>query len=417
MTGFGGTNNNANGTRILFCQCGGNGGSGIHLLHADANCILTQGCDLHANGGFGIFDNGFLSNHHIGHHAEGNGLGLVHPGHKMGRIGACCTMLWPAWARGAAYTVLNPGGQFRTNAGKLYQLLRAGNGDTAQAPTHQTPGGVGVAEADGYVWAYVGTNLYCRYHTTIDRLADASTTIPGTDPEVWVPFEFAPGPIPGMPLWTRGQKWTVGGSYCGNSRVSETVWEACYSEGAQPPAQIRNPQIWVGGQTAPSLWSTCGQVRAQGGALINPGGFHVDERYYNAQFLSVGFAEDLANGRFLSLYHPTLHPRPFYGVAGVDTRFELDGVGTFETFTGAQTAFTGGRSAPQPGVVHMPQVFLGSGAAARCIDVGPAPPASGHHAAGEVRYNSAPAPGGRVGWVCTAAGTPGTWKAFGAIDP
>ena len=35
---------------------------------------------------------------------------------------------------------------------------------------------------------------------------------------------------------------------------------------------------------------------------------------------------------------------------------------------------------------------------------------------GDVCWNSTPTASGTMGWVCTAAGTPGTWKAFGAID-
>jgi hypothetical protein len=34
---------------------------------------------------------------------------------------------------------------------------------------------------------------------------------------------------------------------------------------------------------------------------------------------------------------------------------------------------------------------------------------------GDVVYNSSPVSGGTIGWVCTTAGTPGTWKTFGAI--
>lgn len=34
---------------------------------------------------------------------------------------------------------------------------------------------------------------------------------------------------------------------------------------------------------------------------------------------------------------------------------------------------------------------------------------------GDTVYHSAPAAGGNIGWVCTAAGAPGTWKAFGTI--
>jgi len=45
-----------------------------------------------------------------------------------------------------------------------------------------------------------------------------------------------------------------------------------------------------------------------------------------------------------------------------------------------------------------------------------APPTSGYYLAGDILYNiNPPAEGGYIGWVCTAAGTPGTWKRFGAI--
>lgn len=50
-------------------------------------------------------------------------------------------------------------------------------------------------------------------------------------------------------------------------------------------------------------------------------------------------------------------------------------------------------------------------------DVGSAAPVSGTWVAGWIRWNTAPAASGTVGWVCTTGGTPGTWKTFGAIAP
>jgi uncharacterized protein YfiM (DUF2279 family) len=44
-----------------------------------------------------------------------------------------------------------------------------------------------------------------------------------------------------------------------------------------------------------------------------------------------------------------------------------------------------------------------------------AAPTTGTWSRGDIVYNTAPASAGYVGWVCTAAGTPGTWKAFGLI--
>ena len=42
-------------------------------------------------------------------------------------------------------------------------------------------------------------------------------------------------------------------------------------------------------------------------------------------------------------------------------------------------------------------------------------PVSGTYVLGDVFYNNAPASAGYIGWVCTVAGTPGTWKGFGLI--
>jgi hypothetical protein len=43
-------------------------------------------------------------------------------------------------------------------------------------------------------------------------------------------------------------------------------------------------------------------------------------------------------------------------------------------------------------------------------------PITGTWAVGYIVYNSAPASAGYIGWVCTVAGTSGTWKTFGLIS-
>ena len=47
---------------------------------------------------------------------------------------------------------------------------------------------------------------------------------------------------------------------------------------------------------------------------------------------------------------------------------------------------------------------------------GSAAPIVGAWIAGDVVWNTTPSAGGTMGWVCTTAGTPGTWKTFGAIS-
>ncbi|HYJ83188.1 MAG TPA: right-handed parallel beta-helix repeat-containing protein [Allosphingosinicella sp.] len=420
-TAFGGVPTNANSTRILYCQFGGNGGSGIHLMGGDANCIVTIGCDFHANGRYGLCDDSFLSNSHTGHHSEANGLGLVHAGHKMGAVGSACYYPVSEWTAGETPTI-SPGGTYRASAGKLYRLLEAGRGKTSSAPSHAVLAGAGGrAEPDGYRWTYDGTILTRMYHVAPGEFQAASTTVPGTNPAIWVPMHFR-APRKGIPLWTRGMTWVDGGSYRGTSAAGATVWVACYSEDDQPLAQIRAPAIWIGGQSPPSLWSTCVQQYSnESGALTTTRGFAaIGPRGDGGQQIAM-FGHDLANGVLFRAQHETLHLNALDVRQLADTYFILDGVGELLAFTGPKTTFTGGRSTAQVGKTVIPELFVGgtagSGANARSISVAAAPPAGGHHAAGEIVYNIAPAAGGKVGWVCTGAGTPGTWKAFGAIDP
>jgi parallel beta-helix repeat protein len=54
-------------------------------------------------------------------------------------------------------------------------------------------------------------------------------------------------------------------------------------------------------------------------------------------------------------------------------------------------------------------------ASGNVIGAGSAAPSTGSHFVGEIQYNSAPARGEFLGWICTSAGSPGTWLRFGNI--
>ncbi|MBB4097328.1 right-handed parallel beta-helix repeat-containing protein [Sphingomonas kyeonggiensis] len=66
----------------------------------------------------------------------------------------------------------------------------------------------------------------------------------------------------------------------------------------------------------------------------------------------------------------------------------------------------------------MPNGFVvGPDAACGFLGAGTTSPVSGSFAAGGIWLHSQPIAGGHVGWVCVTGGSPGTWKAFGAIEP
>ena len=52
----------------------------------------------------------------------------------------------------------------------------------------------------------------------------------------------------------------------------------------------------------------------------------------------------------------------------------------------------------------------------RKMENGAAAPTAGTYAVGDIVWNTNPTPTGYVGWVCVRDGTPGIWKAFGAIS-
>jgi len=82
------------------------------------------------------------------------------------------------------------------------------------------------------------------------------------------------------------------------------------------------------------------------------------------------------------------------------------------------TTETGNRSAPlTPGSIEFPLGYwIGAGTTARQQTNGTAAPTAGEWARGDIVWNRNPSAGGFMGWTCITAGTPGTWKTFGAIS-
>lgn len=57
-----------------------------------------------------------------------------------------------------------------------------------------------------------------------------------------------------------------------------------------------------------------------------------------------------------------------------------------------------------------------TGSRIKTVTYSSAAPSTGTWVKGDIIYNNDPVAGGTIGWICTTAGTPGTWKAFGTIE-
>jgi hypothetical protein len=75
-----------------------------------------------------------------------------------------------------------------------------------------------------------------------------------------------------------------------------------------------------------------------------------------------------------------------------------------------------GVAAPMGAQSPAPSLQSGVQLMGKRIEYGSGAPTSGEWQQGDIMFNVAPNAGGRVGWVCTSTGAPGTWKTFGPIS-
>jgi hypothetical protein len=140
--------------------------------------------------------------------------------------------------------------------------------------------------------------------------------------------------------------------------------------------------------------------------------------------VSLGLYET-TSGSFTTLASALPGPKPawvrgamtFYPTAGQTWAIGIQSIGTesFAYYLGGVGALVG-VSAPMGAQSAVPSFPQGLQVQGKVIQYGAAAPTQGTWQPGDIVYNTAPAPGGSVGWVCTAAGSPGTWNAFGAIS-
>jgi hypothetical protein len=119
-----------------------------------------------------------------------------------------------------------------------------------------------------------------------------------------------------------------------------------------------------------------------------------------------GFSTDYS-GQTLRFAYPVRITEVLTDTSTVGLHFNLlSGAGVSGTFDIHSVGFYSGNAAPPGEFPAYPATIITYNSAA---------PTVGEWAQGDIVYNNAPAASGTIGWVCTTAGTPGTWKTFGTI--
>lgn len=222
----------------------------------------------------------------------------------------------------------------------------------------------------------------------------------------------AGGITAGFPAWSSGTAYRAGGAFRTDNNNARNIFVGCYSEPGEGPAQIVRPSQVIGGHQLAGVKGSGAYLRmsSTGGAFVADA-FKVEPTSRFAAQLG-----ELASPTALLFADDTAAPNSWrLRLKDNDLLFDYAnniGFGSF-SITGPNTARQFGTGAPMPHAFYVPSLIVGDVAHnigdARRIAFGTAAPTTGAHGQGEIVFNRSPASGRPMGWICSAAGTPGTW--------
>jgi len=205
----------------------------------------------------------------------------------------------------------------------------------------------------------------------------------------------------------------VANAYLADNANARNVFLGCYSESGQLGSQGTSTTIFVGGMHGAGF--TAGNASP---VFIDAQNFVKTKRIVNGDESYVNLNVD--DDTIMYMQRKDIDSQPWRLKWLDDGSLRLNFWNYYTAFDvlGINTAMTAGRSSTVPYHMFIKNLLLGDGSdsGTRKLTYGDAAPTSGDWAKGDIVYNTAPDAGGKVGWVCTEAGTPGTWKAFGVID-
>jgi hypothetical protein len=390
----------------FYIDGGGGTSTSAHAIHLRTSAIIRD-C---------VFDK--IAGNGIEAYATSGASGIVQGNANASRIENCI-----------AYSVGGHGLHFKGNDA---------NACVVDGFETVTCGGCGILDESGLGNNFFGLNI-AGYgakgvtqggrHYTLCVASDTGTT-PGTNPNIW--NDAGTGAVSASyPAWSGATAYTPSCPILvpSASYSTRSIFTGVYVEGSFP-SHIPAPAIMVGGQVTCTRRSNHitqdTSTYDVASPLLNSWGFGGQQGFSSG-------STDYTN--YGSYWASLIGRKPGYFFSaraganlGSEWALRLDASSKdfiFDegessrafTITTTFTARNFGRSAVVP-YVFMPANFSlpnASGANRLMFSDGSAP-ASGYHAQGEICFFHGPTAGGKIGAVCVASGTPGTWKSFGAID-
>lgn len=247
-----------------------------------------------------------------------------------------------------------------------------------------------------------------RYYVVYDQHVAASTTEPGTDDTVWRLYGVG-GTHSIYPAWVSGNTYQSGAPVVSINANAHNLFSRLYIEGSSPPPYVLKPAMVhqysiVGALAGDGIYhGTHGSTFRSSAPL----------RYVTTT--AAGKTWDLRLGttpgaELLLLYNDDINNGFRLKKSGFNIRFDINNSSDILTMTGNLTTDQFGTGAAVPYATWHKNLMVGDTMAnGRLMTNGTAAPSTGAHAQGEIVWNRSMAVGSPIGWVCTVAGTPGTW--------
>lgn len=204
------------------------------------------------------------------------------------------------------------------------------------------------------------------------------------------------------------------GAYKSTDNNARNMYVGCYSESGQPPSSVVYPSMIIGGlqgagynSDALALEGSISGIKSNSGFVTKSISLNVGQsnttgiqQYFTDTTGAQSWTQSRAIGRIG--YQWASLGTPSYFVFYDQTATVANGYA--RDLSSSQGAI--GISAHYFGEINQMK-YRGLDSAA---------PTTGSWLQGDIVWNTAPTSGGYAGWICTASGTPGTWKTFGLIS-
>ncbi len=288
------------------------------------------------------------------------------------------------------------------------------------------------AGGDGVPWGNVNTSLFVGWHS--DNNGGDGWHIRGRNGNA---MTFVGCSASNNDGWGINDEGLLGNTYVGfhldanvggPARVSGSVAATCFfgthCEPTGPLSDLGPSTMVIGGSfanDAPHPIDSPAFILTNGGSAIRKGISGLNN--LGATEVTAGLGRDPSLTDNCAFWFGSLDDNPTQDTYRLVKNAQWTGIWTLtyansaqvlEYITGdhAASALTNGYALGLPNGSYMGTAQ----SAPRLLPAAAAAPVAGTYRAGDVVHNNAPTAGGFVGWVCVTAGTPGTWKTFGAIS-